>query len=212
MNPPSLGSWTELLYHFLPSVWSSFLRLCSPIFVLLEGLASLLVCQALGKTTKGWLEEGEREGHDVRGLFVLVLSSSTYVASIAALIRVSWTFISSFMNIIRLTSYSQIFPPPPDSSALPSFLLGIALTTTFFLTIIGFSLRRTNVVETSLVMAYVTWSVWLLSVEGGTDAEGHKSQGWSIGSGRQPGWDVGMDLGSLLGFAFGQVTDVVFGL
>jgi hypothetical protein len=46
-------------------------------------------------------------------------------------------------------------------------MLGAALTTVLFLSLIGFTLRRTNVLETSLVFVYVVvsrntiWIVWV---------------------------------------------------
>lgn len=47
----------------------------------------------------------------------------------------------------------------------PAFLLGAALTAVLFLSLIGFSLKRTNVLETSLVFVYVVYSAWLSGVE-----------------------------------------------
>jgi hypothetical protein len=45
--------------------------------------------------------------------------------------------------------------PLSTTSAFPAFLLGAALTAVLFLSLIGFTLRRTNVLETSLVFVYV---------------------------------------------------------
>lgn len=51
----------------------------------------------------------------------------------------------------------QEFPTGPSAS-IPAFMLGCALTTVLFLSLIGFTLRRTNVLETSLVFVYVVVS------------------------------------------------------
>lgn len=63
---------------------------------------------------------------------------------------------------------------------MPAFMLGVVLTTVLFLSFIGFTLRRTNVLETSLIFVYVVvsrqaqkkrlcltvqYSAWLSSVE-----------------------------------------------
>lgn len=55
----------------------------------------------------------------------------------------------------------ETFPSLP----FPAFLLGAALTAVLFLSLIGFSLKRTNVLETSLVFVYVVYSAWLSGVE-----------------------------------------------
>lgn len=55
----------------------------------------------------------------------------------------------------------KTFPSLP----FPAFLLGAALTAVLFLSLIGFSLKRTNVLETSLVFVYVVYSAWLSGVE-----------------------------------------------
>jgi hypothetical protein len=52
---------------------------------------------------------------------------------------------------------TQTFPASDESNITP-FLLGCALTTVVFLSMIGFSLKRTNVLETSLVFVYVVVS------------------------------------------------------
>lgn len=39
------------------------------------------------------------------------------------------------------------------------------MSAVIFLSLIGFSLRRTNVLETSLVFVYVVYSAWLSGVE-----------------------------------------------
>lgn len=64
------------------------MRYSSPLFTLLEGVSSLLVIQALGRTTRSWIEQGEREGKDIRGVVTLVGASSVYVCSVFALVEV----------------------------------------------------------------------------------------------------------------------------
>lgn len=48
----------------------------------------MLVIQALGRTTRSWIEEGERVGKDIRGVVTLVGASSIYVFSVFALVKV----------------------------------------------------------------------------------------------------------------------------
>lgn len=62
---------------------------------------------------------------------------------------------------------SQAHPlsPPHSATHLPPILLGAALTTVFFLTMIGFTRRRATVVETALVFLYVTYCAWISGKE-----------------------------------------------
>jgi hypothetical protein len=117
----------------------------------------------------------------------------------------------------------ETFPPPPLSSPYPPFLLGLTLATTFFLTLIGFRLRRTTVIETSLVLAYIAWSVWLVGAEGGWGPERSGDvgdgwgKGWLAGNGWAPDeWDRGDrgdgELGDLLSYGLRSVPGVVTGL
>lgn len=55
--------------------------------------------------------------------------------------------------------------PPGTPSQLPPILLGGALATVFFLTMIGFSRRRATVVETALMFLYVVYGGWMSGKE-----------------------------------------------
>lgn len=62
-------------------------------------------------------------------------------------------------------SQAHPFSPPHSATHLPPILLGAALTTVFFLTMIGFTRRRATVVETALVFLYVTYCAWISGKE-----------------------------------------------
>lgn len=132
----------HVLVNVLPYLYASTLRWVSPLFTLIEGVSTLLVIQVLGRAGKGWADDDEKEeGFEWRALVGLVFASLVYCAGIYLLV---WSF-----------------PAVP----IPAFLLGAALTATLFLSFIGFSLRRTNVLETSLVLFYVAYSTWLSGAE-----------------------------------------------
>ncbi|KAK8844666.1 hypothetical protein IAR55_006515 [Kwoniella newhampshirensis] len=153
LNPPSapaptaiLPSPSHWLVNVLPFAYAQTLRWISPLFTLLEGISTLLVVQVAGRVGKGWADEEEKEeGVEWRSLAGLVVAALVYCAGLAGVIK---TF------------------PPSSTSSFPAFLLGSALTAVLFLSLIGFTLRRTNVLETSLVFVYVVYSAWLSSVEG----------------------------------------------
>jgi len=73
---------------------------------------------------------------------------------IGVLRRACWGHYGELHGEVRVGLMWQEFPSGPASS-IPAFMLGAALTTVLFLSLIGFTLRRTNVLETSLVFVYV---------------------------------------------------------
>ncbi|KAL7420250.1 hypothetical protein Q5752_005219 [Cryptotrichosporon argae] len=142
LNPPSAGeghifgaSAGHILVDVLPYLYASVLRWVSPMFTLLEGVSTLLVVQVLGRVGRDWADDDEKEeGLEWRSLVGLVAAALLYCAGLAWLV---WAF------------------PPTSTSSVSAFLLGCAITSVLFLSLIGFSLRRTNVLETSLVFLYV---------------------------------------------------------
>ncbi|KAF7347870.1 Phosphoacetylglucosamine mutase [Mycena venus] len=115
--------------------WGQILAFSGPLFILLEGVSSLLVVQKAGQIAKELVAEGES--------YQLGLLVGTAVA-----------YVSAFWWIV--VSYSAA-----ASSPLASTLLGAALCTFFFLSCIGFVLRRTNVVESSGMLLFIAYNVWL---------------------------------------------------
>jgi hypothetical protein len=96
--------------------WGKMLAFSGPLFILLEGVSSLLVVQKAGQIAKELVAEGESYQ-----LALLVGTAVAYVSS-------AWWIV---------VSYSAA-----ASSPLASTLLGAALCSFFFLSCIGFVLRR----------------------------------------------------------------------
>ncbi|KAG6862360.1 hypothetical protein C0995_011800 [Termitomyces sp. Mi166 len=117
------------------NVWGNILTYSGPLFIAMEGLSSLLVVQKLGQEGKRLVSEGEAYQ------FALLISSAiAYVAS-------AWWIVASY--------------PTAASSPLSSTLLGVAITAFLFLTLIGFVLRRTNIIESSGLSIFIAYNVWL---------------------------------------------------
>lgn len=159
-----VGRATLYLAHHVPSWWSTLLRSSSPLFSLLEGVASVLVIQALGSISRWviavsnarpsapatssrrfvhWVPSlglGKSEGWQ---LFFLLVSAFIYVTSAGALY-------SSFEGATRKR---------PQAAAA----VGASVSSTLWLTAIAFGVRKGNVVETSLFLAYVVFNVTQLS-------------------------------------------------
>jgi len=158
LHPPEpsstglINGGSHVLVNVLPYIYANILRWVSPLFTLAEGISTLLVIQVVGKVGKGWADEEEKEeGIEWRQLLGLVAAALVYCAGLAGVIMVS------FPSEARVGLMRQEFPSGPASS-IPAFMLGAALTTVLFLSLIGFTLRRTNVLETSLVFVYVVVS------------------------------------------------------
>ncbi|EKM83920.1 hypothetical protein AGABI1DRAFT_110528 [Agaricus bisporus var. burnettii JB137-S8] len=115
--------------------WGTALTGFGPLFIVMEGLSSLLVVQKLGQEGKRLVYKGE----SYQFVF-LVAAAVAYVAS-------AWWIVASY--------------PSAASSPLSSTLLGVALTAFVFLTFIGFVLRRTNIIESSGLAVVLAYNVWL---------------------------------------------------
>jgi len=116
--------------------WEKGLTFSGPLFIALEGISSLLVVQKLGQVGKKLVEEkGEAYSFGV-----LITTAVTYVAS-------AWWIVAAY--------------PAAAASPLSSTLLGVALTAFVFLTVIGFALRRTNIIESSGLALFMAYNVWL---------------------------------------------------
>ena len=114
--------------------WETFLRYSTPFAAGLEGLASLIVIQSAGLKSKDLATQSE--GNQ---LLLLIASASAYVGAAAWLL-------SAFADAA--------------STPITAMLFGCAVTSLIFLTGIGFSLRRTNVVESSGVALFLAYNVW----------------------------------------------------
>ncbi|KAF9453864.1 hypothetical protein P691DRAFT_657690 [Macrolepiota fuliginosa MF-IS2] len=115
--------------------WGMALTFSGPLFIVMEGLSSLLVAQKIGQEGKKLVYRGE----SYQFVF-LVAAAVAYVAS-------AWWIVMSYPNAA--------------SSPLSSTLLGVALTAFVFLTFIGFVLRRTNIIESSGLAVVLAYNVWL---------------------------------------------------
>ncbi|KAG9126965.1 hypothetical protein FRC07_001183 [Ceratobasidium sp. 392] len=129
--------------------WGKCLRWSSPLFVGMEGMASLLVIQFTGRKAKDFAEEGESMQFGL-----LVGAAAAYVAS-------AWWLVVTY--------------PAAAVTPLSSTLVGAAITTLVFLTFIGFAVRRTNVIESAGLALYVAYNIWLCSETGDSDGYG---EGW----------------------------------
>ncbi|GAA6059839.1 hypothetical protein JCM10212_003751 [Sporobolomyces blumeae] len=122
-----------------PRYWASLLRSLSPIFVVLEGLCTLLCIQRVSRFTLARIENSTSP--DFMRLGILVLAAAVYVGNF-------WFLFESYGSV---------------SDTISATLIGIAVTSVLFLSGIAFNDQRGNVVETSLMLAYVVFQIFHLS-------------------------------------------------
>ncbi|KAI0024201.1 ICE2-domain-containing protein [Xylariomycetidae sp. FL0641] len=116
--------------------WDKTLRYSSPVFQLAEGFCTLLVIQAAGQISR-WLVNRGRS--DTWVLLLLILSASIIASAVYFLWRVA------------------LFP---SINNLDATLIGVTVTSTFFLCAMGIGTGRGNPVESSLLFAYVVLCVY----------------------------------------------------
>ncbi|KAE8225216.1 hypothetical protein CF319_g1998 [Tilletia indica] len=146
----------------VPPSWSALLRFSSPAFSLLEAVSTLLVIQSVGALSRSLIasslsrprSSSKRSPTTLIGrlmpksgiglaelwqILFLLLSALTYVVS----------------AIILVLSFEGATRGRPGAAAA----VGACVSSTLWLTAISFALSRGNVVETSLIAAYVTFNV-----------------------------------------------------
>ncbi|KAF8528003.1 hypothetical protein BU17DRAFT_39197 [Hysterangium stoloniferum] len=120
--------------------WGQGLRFSTPVFIGLEGISSLLVAQSCGQKSKELATRGEEWQFSL-----LVVAAAAYVASAT----------------IIVFAY-----PAAAISPFSASLLGASIATVLFLTLIGFGLRRTNVIESAGLALFLAYNVWLCGFDG----------------------------------------------
>ncbi|MBW0523355.1 hypothetical protein O181_063070 [Austropuccinia psidii MF-1] len=122
------------------SFWQLILTWSTPIFVLLEGISTLLCIQSVGQISR-YIVEAKSESYS---FLFLVLSAVIYVGS-------AYSLFDSYAYAAR--------------ESLSATLIGVSVTSVGFLSGIAISNRKGNVVETSLMMAYLSYNIYWLSSE-----------------------------------------------
>ncbi|TKA78165.1 hypothetical protein B0A55_03892 [Friedmanniomyces simplex] len=140
-SSPSLKEWVfgreGILQNVMIGGWDKLLRYSTPVFQITEGFCSLLVIQASGQVTRYLVNSGD--GGDGWMIGLLILSGSIISSSVYFL----W----------RITTF-------PGIDSQDAILIGIAITCAFFLCAWGIGSGRGNVVESSLLFAYITLCIY----------------------------------------------------
>lgn len=140
-SSPSMKEWVfgreGVLENLTIGGWDKLLRYSTPVFQLIEGFCSLLVIQAAGQVTRYLVNSGD--GGDGWMIGLLIVSGSILSSAVYFL----W----------RITTF-------PGLDSQDAILIGIAITCAFFLCAWGIGSGRGNVVESSLLFAYITLCIY----------------------------------------------------
>ncbi|KAG8219767.1 hypothetical protein J3R82DRAFT_739 [Butyriboletus roseoflavus] len=134
----SFNAFSQSVHPILATAvswWGKILTFSGPTYVAMEGLSSLLFAQKVGQVGKELADEAESYQFGI-----LIASAAAYVVA-------AWWIVVAY--------------PAAATSPLSSTLLGVALTAFLFLTVIGFRLRRTNIVESSMLSLFLAYNIWL---------------------------------------------------
>ncbi|EPX70588.1 ICE2 family ER membrane protein [Schizosaccharomyces octosporus yFS286] len=127
--------------NYVIHAWNVILLHCTPLFNLLEGLASLLVIQALGHLGR-WLVHYKSENWM---FFILLNASSVISMSLYLLYRVS-SFTISNCNAV---------------------MIGFSLAAVTVVSIYGVSSGRASLSEASLMFSYIAYTVYMVCTDFG---------------------------------------------
>lgn len=175
IDEPFLGEIASQLLHRLlvitfflarnvPPWWHMFLRFSSPVFSLLEGIATLLVIQVVGSFSR-WLiarslnRRPPTPQPSYFSWFPALISSLTS----AEFLQIFFLLIAALVYVCSALALYISFEGATRNRSGTAAATGAAISSTLWLTAIAFAVRRGNVMETSLMFAYVVWNVYQLS-------------------------------------------------
>jgi hypothetical protein len=174
-SQPSNASY---LISTLAVYWGTFLKFITPFFIAIEAISSLLVAQSLGQ--EGKRLAGKSEAWQ---LGLLISSATSYVGGGYWIIKVCVLHDSDLMFLTLVPVVPRcgclaihLEPIRVYIDQLPLAYLYVCGFTRQFtrLTIsivIGFNLRRTNVVESSVLLLYLAFNMWLSTFDRGSSQE-----------------------------------------
>lgn len=163
----------------VPRWWHTLLRISSPFFSLLEGIASLLVIQSLASTSR-WIIASSlaaptpryQRGRSstapaVKGAAWI---SNTFIMRSLASIgfgasevwQIFFLLVSATIYVTAAFALYVSFDGATRDRPGTAAAIATSVTSTLWLTAIAFAIRKGNVIETSLMFAYVVFNIYQL--------------------------------------------------
>lgn len=155
---------TFFLARNVPPWWHTLLRLSSPVFSLLEGIATLLVIQVVGSFSR-WLIANSlnRRPPAHRSSYFSWVSTLLSSLTSAEFLQLFFLLVAALIYVCSALALYVSFEGATRNRPGTAAATGAAVSSALWLTAIAFAVRRGNVVETALMFAYVVWNVYQLS-------------------------------------------------
>jgi hypothetical protein len=155
---------TFYLARNVPPWWHTLLRLSSPAFSLLEGIATLLVIQVVGSFSR-WLiaRSLNRRPPTPRSSYFSWIPALLTSLTSAEFLQLFFLLVAALIYVISALALYVSFEGATRNRPGTAAATGAAVSSALWLTAIAFAVRRGNVVETALMFAYVVWNVYQLS-------------------------------------------------
>lgn len=152
------------LARHVPPWWHMFLRFSSPFFSLLEGVATLLVIQVIGSFSRWMIARSlhRRPPTPTSSPLAWIRTLLNNLTS-AEFLQLFFLLAAAFVYVVSALALYVSFEGATRNRPGAAAAAGAAVSSALWLTAIAFAVRKGNVVETSLVFAYVIWNVYQLS-------------------------------------------------
>ena len=153
----------RLVLSHVPGIWYAFLLYMSPVFSLLEGLASLIVVQAVARFSQWLIQDphGKRTQKMSRSLLIRRLLQLGIEASEAW--QLVFLLLTATVYVASAVALVLSFDVVTNGRALTSAAIGASVASTLWISGFALAFRKANIVETSLIFAYVVFNVYQLS-------------------------------------------------
>lgn len=155
---------TIYLARNVPPWWHTLLRLSSPAFSLLEGIATLLVIQVVGSFSR-WLiaRSLNRRPPTPRSSYFSWIPTLLTSLTSAEFLQLFFLLVAALIYVCSALALYVSFEGATRNRPGTAAATGAAVSSALWLTAIAFAVRRGNVIETALMFAYVVWNVYQLS-------------------------------------------------
>ncbi|KAL9937419.1 hypothetical protein V8E36_003828 [Tilletia maclaganii] len=146
----------------VPPSWSALLRFSSPIFSLLEAVSTLLLIQSVGGFSHSLIATSLKRPHASKKRAPTTLIGRIMPKpgmGLAELWQISFLLLAALTYVISAIILVLSFEGATRGRPGAAAAVGACVSSTLWLTAISFALQRGNVVETSLLAAYVVFNV-----------------------------------------------------
>ena len=150
----------------VPAWWYTFLIYSSPVFSLLEGFSTLLVVQSFAPLSRWLINEPaasrKRSASNTRAGAIMHRLLSFGMEPYEAW-QMLFLLFSATVYVTAAVALYMCFDGATEGRSGSAAAIGASISSTLWISVIAFAVRKANVVETSLMFAYVVFNIYQLS-------------------------------------------------